>query len=147
MKTIRRLSPLIGLVLGGCLPFSGSSDEVARQSSPSGRVDAVLVETNGGATTPFGYSVYIVPNGAPVPRDGEAARLIGAVRNDSAWGVNLRWVDLSHLSVEYRDARDQAIRTGTVTIGADTITILLRSGVVDSAAPGGGMLYNLRARR
>jgi hypothetical protein len=32
-----------------------SKDEVARNTSPTGKVDAVLLETNGGATTSFGY--------------------------------------------------------------------------------------------
>jgi len=147
MKNLGRFCPIFAIALGACLPSPGSRDEVARSSSPTGRVDAVLVETNGGATTPFGYSVYVVPKGARVPHEGEVAQLIAAVRNDSAWGVNLRWVDHSHLALEYRDARDQAIRRGIVIVGADTVMVVLRSGVVDSTAPSGGMLYNLRDRR
>jgi hypothetical protein len=34
-------------------------DEVARATNPSGKVDAVLVERNGGATTSFGYNIYV----------------------------------------------------------------------------------------
>jgi len=41
-----------------------SKDEVARDTSPTGKVDALLLETNGGATTSFGYEVYIVEHDA-----------------------------------------------------------------------------------
>ena len=44
------------------LSFACSSgDEVARVPAPSAQVDAVLLEWNGGATTSFGYEVFIVP--------------------------------------------------------------------------------------
>ncbi|MBL8397465.1 MAG: hypothetical protein JNL84_04855 [Candidatus Accumulibacter sp.] len=52
----------VGTVLLLAWFFSGligepSKDEVARVVSPSGNIDAVLFETNGGATTSFGYEV------------------------------------------------------------------------------------------
>jgi hypothetical protein len=40
-----------------------SRDEVARVAAPGGQVEAVLVETNGGATTSFGYEVHVVERG------------------------------------------------------------------------------------
>ena len=40
-----------------------SFDEVARVLHPQANVDAVLVETNGGATTSFGYEVFVLSRG------------------------------------------------------------------------------------
>ncbi|HKB47700.1 MAG TPA: hypothetical protein VKC57_08390, partial [Ktedonobacterales bacterium] len=126
---------------------SVSRDEVARVGSPSGRIDAVLIESNGGATTPFVYFVYLVPKGAPAPERGEVARLIAATRNDQAWGVNLRWNGSGQLLVEYRDARDVQQPKDAVIWGNDSIRVALKPGVVDRAAPAGGMLYNLHSVR
>jgi hypothetical protein len=56
----RKLSflPIALALLAGCSLVS--RDEVARVASPDGRVEAVLIETNGGATTSFGYEVHVV---------------------------------------------------------------------------------------
>jgi len=69
-----------------------SFDEVARVSNSNATVDAVLVETNGGATTSFGYEVLILPHGQqPKRSDHAVVSLYGAGRNDHAYGANLRW--------------------------------------------------------
>jgi hypothetical protein len=134
-------------MMTACLSFPVSHDEVSRVPSSAGGLDAVLVETNGGATTSFGYLVYVVPHGTR-PSDGtEVAMLYGAGRNDQAYGANLKWEGRSRLAVEYRDARQVELRRQTAVIGSDTVTIVLRSGVTDSAAPAGGMLYNLERSR
>lgn len=79
---------LICLGIVGCGPVI-SRDEVARMSSPDGRLDAIVFETNGGATTSFGYKVEVAKKGS---RSGtEGANLYGAVRNAQAYGVNIRW--------------------------------------------------------
>jgi hypothetical protein len=84
-----------------------SSDEVARVRSPTGRLEAVVIETNGGATTSFGYEVYIVPAGSGTWRGREVASFYGAARNDNAYGVNVRWVTVNSLAIEYLQARQQ----------------------------------------
>ena len=142
---IRRTLALF--ILSGCLSFSVSRDEVARVTSPSGRADAVLVESNGGATTPFAYFVYVVARGAPAPDRDDVARLIAATRNDQAWGVDLRWDSPTNLLVEYRDARDAHLHREFVVVAADTIRVTLKDGVVNTSAPPGGMLSNLRNAR
>ncbi len=56
-----------------------SFDEVARASNSNANVDAVLVETNGGATTSFGYEVFVLPRGQkPKRSDHVVASLYGA---------------------------------------------------------------------
>ena len=43
-----------------------TEDVVARVASPQGGVEAVLTETNAGATTSFGYIVYLAGPGCTV---------------------------------------------------------------------------------
>lgn len=136
-----------------CIAFPGcgrshlARDEVARVRSPSGRLDAVLVETNGGVGTDFGYLAYAVRSGRHAPSRGEVAWLSVAVRNQRAYGANLRWVGPTSLTIEYQDAHAAERRLAQALVGPDTIAIALRAGVVDSFAPPGGMLYNLQRAR
>ena len=126
----------------GCV----SRDEVARITSPSGKVDAVLVETNGGATTSFGYEVFVVPTQASTRLRKDVASFYGAVRSDQAYGVNLKWSDPSNLHLEYLEAREQEVLMPIVSIAGQEIHVTLKSGVTDPQAPPGGMLYNLQGR-
>ena len=122
----RKLSflPIALTLLAGCGLVS--RDEVVRVASPDGRVEAVLVETNGGATTSFGYEVHVVEKGRPA--GDRVAWLYGAGRNAQAYGANLKWTGENELVIEY-------------------IKVSLRSGVNDPTAPAGGMLYNLELTR
>lgn len=123
-----------------------SEDEVARVRAPNGQLEAVLLERNVGATTSFGYKVYIVPVGEPA-RGTEAAFLYGAVRNPSAYGANLHWLSSDHLSVEYWQAKTSELKKPRVTAGGGhPVAVSFRPGVVDPSAPAGGMLYNLRGK-
>ncbi len=139
-----RLPVLCALLLVGCLNAPWSHDEVARVPSPSKRLDALLIESNGGATTTFAYRVYIVPHGQRVLPDSAVAHLDAATRSDSAYGAALRWFSDTRLNVEYFEARSARLRTPRVHLGSDTIAVTLAPGVIDSLAPGGGMLYNQR---
>jgi len=132
--------------LSACLSSDWSHDEVARAASPDHSVDAVLVETNGGATTSFGYEVYVVPSGAPSSGGVEVASLYAAARSDSAYGVNLRWTDPNHLIIEYLEARIDTVLRPTAQIGPTQVAVSLRPGVPDPTAPGGGMLHNLHRK-
>jgi hypothetical protein len=127
--------------------FLSSRDEVARVTSPSGRLDAVLVETNGGATTSFGYQAYVVPRGSKNSRGPQVAFLYGAVRSTHAWGANLKWEGPSRLVIEYLEAKEERLSRPLVVVDADTVRVSLRSGVLDATAPAGGMVYNLEKGR
>jgi hypothetical protein len=146
---------LVSLATGAVLLiawfFSGlvgepSKDEVARVVSPSGNIDAVLFETNGGATTSFGYEVYVVKRGSQ-PLGSPAVLLYGAVRNQHAYGANLRWPSPDSLAVEYLSAKSAKVKMHTQSVGTQSIHFVLREGVTDNAAPPGGMLYNLWGRQ
>jgi hypothetical protein len=141
----------VGTVLLLAWFFSGligepSKDEVARVVSPSGNIDAVLFETNGGATTSFGHEVYVVAHGAQ-PSGTPAVSLYGAVRNQHAYGANLLWPSSSSLVVEYLSAKSAKVNAHTQSVGTQSIQVAVREGATDNAAPPGGMLYNLRGRQ
>jgi len=140
MRYARVLIIGLGLLMCGCL----TRDEVSRVTSPDGRVDALLFETNCGAPCSFGYEVELVAKGS---RRGErVASLTGATRNGEAWGVNLKWLGPDKLSVEYLQAEDARLLKQTAAVAGRSIAVSLRSGVNDPTAPGGGMLYNLEGR-
>ena len=142
-----RLLPLlfIAVTAASCGTSNVSFDEVARATSPSGKVDAVLVEMNGGATTSFGYNIYVVPKGQPVPKpNAQIAKLYGAVRNQKAYGVNLRWEGANNVAAEYLKAENAEVLTESVEVAGEHVGIMLRPNVSDPSAPAGGMLYNLK---
>lgn len=123
--------------------FSASRDEVSRVPSLDNGRDAVLVETNGGATTSFGYEVYIVPRGRSWRWYRRSAFLYGAYRNDNAYGVNLRWESPQLLVAEFLGAKQADVEQSSTTVAGSPIQLRLRGGITDPTAPPGGMLYNL----
>ena len=112
-------------------------------NSPDRKLDAVLVEINGGATTSFGYKVYIVEKGVNYNSGNSVASLYGAVRNSSAYGVNLVWKSAKELEVQYLSAKDSNIESSSVVIAGSKIAVFLRPGISDPTVPSGGILYNL----
>jgi hypothetical protein len=126
--------------------FGPRGDEVARVTSPAGDIDAVLIETNGGATTSFGYEVVVVGRGR-LPKKKPVAYLYGAVRSENAYGLNMRWPEPDLLVIEYMRAKNAVLKKDVVSVRGKLIRVTIRSGVVDPAAPSGGMLFNLRGRR
>ncbi len=114
-------------------------DEVARVRSPSGNADAVLIESNGGATTSYGYAVYVVPAGAEVDEAGRVANLEGADRNDQASGANLRWTGPSYLRIEFLSAEQAQVVRSHLNVGNESVVVSLRDSIVDPEAPPGGM--------
>jgi hypothetical protein len=139
---------MVILSVAACVdrPVEWSADEVARIPDQTGVIDAVLFERNGGATTSLGYVVYVVPRGQAVnpAADSVVASLYHATRSDSSYGVNLRWTGANELAVEYLTAWQAVVRDSSATAGQRDVRIVLRDGVADAQAPGGGMLYNLR---
>ena len=123
-----------------------SHDEVARSSSPDRTLDAVVIEGNGGATTSFWYDIYITKAGAPYASGLFVGSVYGAVRNESAWGVNLKWKSPVDLDVEYLSAKKATLEHPHITLGNRSVNVTLLSGVVDATAKPGGMLYNREGR-
>lgn len=139
--------PLVALTLSLVLAACGlvSRDEVAKAPSPDGRLEAVLIETNGGATTSFGYEIWLRQTDG---RSGEeVAYLYGAIRSESAYGANLRWTNDGQLSIEYLKAQMERLDKQTVTIGGREVHVALKPQIADPNAPSGGMLFNLEREK
>jgi hypothetical protein len=68
------------LVMVGC----GSRDEVRRVTSPDGRIDAIIIETNCGAPCDFGYEVRLSPKDST--GSDEVAYFYGARRSEYSSG-------------------------------------------------------------
>lgn len=118
-------------------------DEVARVDSPDGSVSAVVYELSGNAEIPFFYQVGIAARG----NIQIVATLAGATRNDRAYGVNVRWLSLGALSVDYLAAQNQQLLASDISAGGQKVRVVLHSGVRDESAPPGGMLFNLQQAR
>lgn len=127
-KIAKTIAVAVVLYFSACvsIPELVSFDEVARVSSPDRRADAVLVETNGGATTSFGYYVFVVPSGVKLSeRDDKylVAKLYGAVRNKSAYGANLNWSEKERLKIEFLNARSAELIETTINYGGFDVAI------------------------
>ena len=85
--------------------------------------------------------------GAPYASGLLVGSLYGAVRSDSAYGVNLKWESPADLDVEYLSAKKATLDHPQITLGGKTVTVALRSGIGDPKAKPGGMLYNLHRDR
>jgi hypothetical protein len=132
-----------GFAIGACSP---EVDIVANVKSPDGKVEAILGEINGGATTSFGYEISlrgVSPGQDPV----RVARLYDAVRNESAYGVNLVWRNSQTLEVQYWKAENAETEHASISVGGQSITVRLKAGVLDKSAPAGGMDYNLHREK
>lgn len=126
---------LLLIMCGGC----GSRDEVMRVTSPDGRIDAIVIETNCGAPCDFGYEVRLGPKDVPVGE--EVAFLYGATRSEYAAGVNLRWSSANNLAIEYLRAKRVTVKKHTVRVADQNVQVSLQEGLTDAKAPAGGMLH------
>lgn len=130
------------LLLSGCF---GSRDNVALATPTSGEVLITLVETNGGATTSFGYEVYVSTVFKSSSKE-LVAKFYGATRSERAYGINLVWKSKTELELQYYQTKSVELIKQTFSFNKINYTISVKSGVIDSVAPSGGMLYNLQGR-
>jgi hypothetical protein len=94
---------LLLFILGcGSSPFEVSYREISRLSSPDQFVDALIVEANGGATTPFIYDIYVVPKGKSFQKDSCGNCLFSADHIDS---LTVNWKSNRFLEIQYKQAR------------------------------------------
>jgi hypothetical protein len=74
-------------------------EEIKRISSPDNEVDAVWVQTNGGATTAYGYCLYIVPKGQQFNR-----ALNPRFRANHMVLEDIKWIQPKILEIKYSKA-------------------------------------------
>ncbi len=130
IKQVRQA--LVGLgaaVLLAACGVGGTAQEVQRRTSPDGALDAVIVERNHGATTPFVYEVIVLPQGGSASGGQSAVRLVGATRNDQNWGADVQWLSPTQLHVSYFQARQVREQRSTIQVAGRQVQITLQSGV------------------
>jgi hypothetical protein len=133
-----RIPPILALLcLAACDPGT-SFDEVGQAVSPDGRVRATLLETNGGATTSFGYVVRLAPAARSGADPVEAGTLYGAVRSECAFGVDMQWLDAATLRLSFQSARQVNV-PDQVMVDGRPVRLQLRDGVVNPDASCGAM--------
>ncbi len=144
---LRAICPLLLLaLLPGCsVPFR--SGEVARVTSPSGRVDAIVIEANTGRASASSYDVFLVPSGESHLRGLHVASLYSATRNGNSYGVNLKWEGAAQLTIEYLKASAAKVLEERPSIEGEQVRVGLRDGIEDGQAPAGIMLDNLNKKR
>lgn len=130
---------LIVVAIGIKLAFEPERTEVLRVAAPSGEAIAVLYETNGGATTSFGYKVDLVVRGL-IPAHTEVASIYGAIRNDrGAYGVMPRWISDDELHIEYYSSLNDSVVPEVRRKNGKPIQIRLQLNINDLSAPPGNM--------
>jgi hypothetical protein len=142
----RPLGPLIlaGIVCGALgavapwlprnFPALVSNEEIARVRSPSNDLDAVVLETNGGATTAFGYRVHVVPAGRSAFWGAQVAYVESAATCAGARGVAPRWTTADQLDLEYRAARSAHLGSPSLAMKGRMLTVRLAPDT-DAGAP------------
>ncbi len=120
--------------------------EVARVQSPSGRVDAIIIEANTGPKASSSYDVFLVPSGQEHGGGIHIASLYAARRSQTAYGVNLKWNGVEELTIEYLEASAAEILQEPARIEGEQVQVKLRGGIEDTTAAPGGMLDNVRKK-
>ncbi len=75
------------------------TEQIERIASPDRVVDAVIVKSNGGATTSYAYSVHIVPVNGTLQKGHEI------FKSDKVDALNVFWQEPCLLIIEYEKAR------------------------------------------
>lgn len=146
MMSIRviSLTSVLILALGCNVPLRVG--EVARVGSPSGRIEAIVIEANTGPKASSSYDVYLVPSGKDHNQGIHVASFYAASRSRTAFGINLKWNGPEELAIEYLEASAAEIMKATADIEGEQIQVKLRDGIEDPGAAPGGMLDNVKKR-
>jgi hypothetical protein len=116
--------------LVGLLFVAACSDwqEISRARGPDGRIDAVLEEDPGNATTSFYYRVLLLPANAvrSKVRSTEVATLYAARTSDTTVGVLLKWSEPDTLVVEYYFAQEADLVDSVPTVNGSRFHVVLK---------------------
>ena len=123
--------------MSGCT----SHEQIARATSPNGRLDALVLESDCGAVCDVVDEVWVVPRGC---RRGDRVALFDdAIRSERAWGVTVRWDSADHLVIEYLRADQASLLMRKTVIAGQDVQVSMRGGISDPLAPAGEMPKNL----
>ena len=135
---MRKAMVLAALLITSCDITGGvGHEERAWASSPDGRTHAILIETNGGATTAFGYLVELHPSDHQGQKPVRVADFY-RVNSDCEYGLGMRWKDANTLLLGIGSAAQMHVDQ-SVTVGGKQIRVSVETGVGDAADPCRGM--------
>jgi len=86
-----------GTIVLGCDPVA--REEITRITSPDFMIDALLVQTDAGATTSFGYEVYFVPRGKQLTKEHPL------FRGNKMEKLKFRWVKPKLFEIQYEQGQ------------------------------------------
>ena len=124
---------LAAWLLSACNITGGvSRAERAWAASPDGRTHAILIETNGGATTAFGYLVQLHPS----DHRQEPVQVASFYKVESycEYGLAMHWRDATTLVLGIGSA-GQMHADRSANIGGKDIRVIVQTGVGDSPDP------------
>ena len=129
---------LFAVVLSSC-SITGDSgrEERAWANSPDGQTHAILVETNGGATTAFGYLVELHPSNHQGQKPVRVADFY-RVESGCEYGLNMRWADANTLVLGIGSASQMHVAR-SANVGGKTIRVVVQTGVGETVDPCRGM--------
>ena len=123
--------------LAGLLVLAGCHDEVTRLRSPSGALEAVVIEGETSVLNPFTYDVYVTPAGRGVRAGEQVAWLSSASRSKQSLGVNVRWTAPDTLAISYLSASWEEPVRDSVRVASQRVMVTVQAHVDDpTAAPG-----------
>ena len=109
--------------------------ESSRVRSPDGALDAVLVETNAGAMTAFGYDIYVVKRGAEFSGSSSVMKLYAATANKLTPGATLKWNGPAELEIDFLCAEMMNVFYREINVDGQTVHIVWRAHVSNPPAP------------
>lgn len=114
--------------------------EVRKLASSDENIFATLMEINGGATTAYGYRIYLESGDLlDFCFKKEIAFLYAATRNLCASGADLQWTSDNTILIKYLSARFTRVPAETVEFCGKTITVKLVPNTVTPEATCGAM--------
>jgi hypothetical protein len=134
---------ILFLVLNGC----SRNNEVLRVTSPSGKVDAVVYESESDLAFVecCNYEVHLVEHKQMSSIDVLAVTLKGAMRNANSHGINVHWRDDINLVLDYSHAKSVNKYDKSISIAGSNIEVTLKDGIVDTLARSGTMLFDMKS--
>ena len=108
-------------------------EERAWANSPDGRTHAILIETNGGATTAFGYLVELHPSDHQGQKPVRVADFYRVV-SDCDYGLDMRWADANTLVLRLRSVSQRHV-DNSASVGGKAVRVIVQTGVGDPTDP------------
>jgi hypothetical protein len=123
MRLVKLFAIVCAMFLTSCLLETDPSvKEVSRYTSPDSQMDAVVLQLNFGATTPYVYRFYLVPKGVNPDYQKNHEFLLA----DGVDGTTVNWVSSKELFIRclprrvYKWVNQVSMDSGNVRVEIDS---------------------------